>query len=84
MAAAEALMAGCIPFVHASGGQVEIAGNDPRLCYSDSDAADKIGAVLGSGDLQAALQRSLSPRRELFTVERFTEQIREAAKSAIA
>jgi glycosyltransferase involved in cell wall biosynthesis len=84
MAAAEALMAGCIPFVHASGGQVEIVGNDPRLCYSDSDAADQIGAVLDSGNLQAALQRSLSPRMELFTVERFTDQIRAAAKSAIA
>jgi len=84
IAPAEALMAGCIPFVHDSGGQVEIAGDDPRLCYSDADAADKIGAVLGSTDLQASLQKMLSARRELFTIERFTEGIRAAVDSTIA
>jgi hypothetical protein len=77
-------MAGCIPFEHDSGGQVEIAGNDPRLCYNDTDAAEKIAAVLHSADLQASLQDTLSARRELFTMERFMEGIRAAVDTAIA
>lgn len=83
IAPAEALMAGCIPFVHDSGGQVEIVGSDPRLCYRDDDAADKISAVLSSEDVQASLRGSLAERRELFTVERFMEGIRDAVSSAI-
>jgi glycosyltransferase involved in cell wall biosynthesis len=84
IAPAETLMAGCIPFVHDSGGQVEIAGRDPRLCYSDTDAVAKICAVLASADRQSSIQESLSARRRLFAIERFTEGVRAAVSSAIA
>ncbi len=75
-------MAGCIPFVHNSGGQTEITGADPRLCYEDSEAAEKITAVLTNAPLQEELLESLAQRRELFTVEHFVEQIRTAVQTA--
>ncbi len=83
IAPAEALMAGAIPFVHDSGGQVEIVGREPRLCYRDEDAADKIGAVLTNAELQASLRSFLAARRELFTVGRFMQEIRGAVGLAI-
>ena len=83
IAPAEALLAGCIPFVHDSGGQVEIVGGDARLCYRDDVAAEKIGTVLDSVELQLSLLESLEPRRGLFTVNRFMEEIRDAVSSAI-
>ena len=84
MAPAEALMAGCIPFVHNSGGQVEITGSDPRLCYEDDEAAAKISAVLDSVELQRDLLGSLAARRELFTVDRFVAGIRGALAAQLA
>jgi glycosyltransferase involved in cell wall biosynthesis len=84
MAPAEALMAGCIPFVHNSGGQTEITGADPHLCYQDSEAAEKITAVLNSAPLQKELLQSLAQRRKLFTVEHFVEQIRAAAQHSLS
>jgi glycosyltransferase involved in cell wall biosynthesis len=82
MAPAEALMAGCIPFVHNSGGQTEITGADPRLCYEDSEAAEKITAVLTNAPLQKELLQSLASRRQLFTVEHFVQGIRAAVQRA--
>ncbi len=84
MAPAEALMAGCIPFVHNSGGQVEITGGNSRLCYQDSEAVEKIAAVLDSPALQLELLHSLSARRNLFTVERFMEEIRTAVQDLLS
>ncbi len=83
IAPAEALMAGCVTFVHDSGGQVEIVGRDSRLCYSDEDAVEKISVVLASPELQAVLSSSLAARRKFFTVERFTREIRRAVSQAI-
>jgi glycosyltransferase involved in cell wall biosynthesis len=83
IAPAEALMAGCIPFVHNSGGQVEIAGGDPRLCYDDDNAVQKILDVLDSSALQLSLQESIRDHRELFGVERFMSGIRAAVRREI-
>jgi glycosyltransferase involved in cell wall biosynthesis len=83
MAPAEALLSGCVPFVHNSGGQVEIVGEDPRLCYGDDDATQKIGAVLASQELQGSIRASLAARRALFSVENFMEGIRDAVRSAV-
>ncbi len=83
IAPAEALMAGCIPFVHNSGGQVEIVGRDPRLCYEDEEAADKISAVLGDPAARAALRPMLVQQRELFTVDRFRIGMRAAVEQVI-
>lgn len=83
IAPAETLMAGCIPFVHDSGGQVEIVGHDRRLCYQDGDALAKIRAVMDSEAAQADIQHSLTELRQRFSVEHFIRRIREAVETAI-
>ena len=83
IAPAETLMAGCIPFVHDSGGQVEIVGHDPRLCYQDADAVAKISAVLDSEASQADIQHSLASLRQRFSVDHFIGRIRQAVEAAI-
>jgi len=71
---AELARAGCIPFVHASGGQVEIVDRDPRLCYTTAeDAATKILAVLRDTALQDELRAAVSHRSQLFTPEAFVQ-----------
>ena len=84
IAPAEILMSGGIPFVHNSGGQVEISGRDPRLCFTtQEDAVEKITAVIRDGRAQEAVLESLAPRRKIFTCERFVEGIREAVRSRL-
>jgi len=84
IAPAEALLAGCIPLVHDSGGQVEIVGHDSRLCFSDlEDAVRKINRILSDPDLQGQLQELLEPRRSLFTVERFKDEVRLLVRDAL-
>ncbi len=84
IAPAEALLAGCIPFVHDSGGQVEISA-DKRLCFSsEEDAVRKIRAVLQDEELQHAILRSLEPRRQMFTTAQFVDGFRAAARDAMA
>jgi glycosyltransferase involved in cell wall biosynthesis len=85
IAPAEILMSGGIPFVHNSGGQVEISGCDPRLCFTtQEDAVEKITAVMRDGRAQEAVLESLAPRKRMFTCERFVEGIREAVRSRLA
>ena len=80
IAPAEALLGGCIPFVHDSGGQAEIVDRDRRLCFStEEDAVRKLSAVMRDGSLQTAILESLAPR-ELFTPDRFVEGLRNAVR----
>jgi glycosyltransferase involved in cell wall biosynthesis len=83
IAPAEAVMAGCITFVHDSGGQVEIVGRDPRLCYRDEDASAKLSAVVANEELQSTIRMSLAAKREMFAVERFMEEIRDVVSSTL-
>ena len=84
IAPAEILISGGIPFVHNSGGQVEISGCDPRLCFTtQEDAVEKITAVMRDDRAQGAVLESLAPRRKMFTPERFVEGIREAVRSRL-
>jgi glycosyltransferase involved in cell wall biosynthesis len=72
IAPAEMARAGCIPFVHASGGQVEIVDEDPRLCYSSAeDAVVKILTVLRDRGLQDELRTAVHARSQRFTPEAF-------------
>jgi glycosyltransferase involved in cell wall biosynthesis len=85
IAPAELVRAGCITFVHDSGGQVEIVGKDSRLVWSTAEeAADKIRGVVNDRRQQADLQEYLSGRKELFTVETFAAAIRQAARNVAA
>jgi glycosyltransferase involved in cell wall biosynthesis len=80
---AQALRAGCIPFVFDDGGQVEIAGDEPLLRYrSSDDAAAKILAVMRDGDLQDALGARLAARGERFSPECFMARIRDVVSAA--
>jgi glycosyltransferase involved in cell wall biosynthesis len=78
MSIAEMVAGGCIVFVPDGGGQTEIVGDCTQLRYcSADDAVKKITAVLASDDEQERLRKRLLPRRELFSVDHFTQQIRE-------
>ncbi len=72
MAPAEMARAGCIPFVHDSGGQVEIVDSDPRLCYSSTeDAVAKIVTLMGDTVLQDELRGKVAGIAEGFSPESF-------------
>jgi glycosyltransferase involved in cell wall biosynthesis len=78
MAVAEMARAGCIAFVHASGGQVEAVGGIPELLWrTEDDAVSRIRAVVQS---TAAQRQLLSDRLRShamqFSTERFVEEFR--------
>lgn len=78
IAPAEMVRAGCIVFVPDGGGQVDIVGPEPRLLYrTTDDAVAKIVGVLTDPPEQARLRTHLASRRELFSVERFVQAIRD-------
>jgi glycosyltransferase involved in cell wall biosynthesis len=77
MAVAEMVLAGCIPFVHADGGPIEIVAGDERLTFRNhAEAADKIVRVLADPALQETLRQRLQPQTELFNTQRFGREIR--------
>jgi 3-hydroxyisobutyrate dehydrogenase and related beta-hydroxyacid dehydrogenases len=77
MAVAEMLRAGMIPFVHNSGGQVEIADQPELLFQDDDEAVMRIDAVLSDAALRDRLRRGLEGRRMLFAPEHFCAELRE-------
>jgi len=82
IAVAEMVKLGLVVFVHNSGGQVEIVGENPYLVYEDNeDAVSKICRVLEAPDLQLELHNALKERGELFSVENFTKGILEIVES---
>lgn len=71
---AEFVAGGALPFVHDSGGQREIVGDEDVLRYhSIPDAVEKIDAVLSDPDEQARLRRSLPDVEEQFGKARFQQ-----------
>lgn len=77
IAVAEMALAGCIPFVAADGGQVEIVA-DERLTYTDADdAVAKIDRVLSDAATQEALRTHLAARQTLWSREHFMARVRE-------
>jgi hypothetical protein len=82
MAPAEMVAAGCIVWVPASGGQVEIVG-DPRLTYgSVEEAIATILRVLRAPAEQAALRAHLAALAPRFSTERFIREIRSVVAEA--
>jgi glycosyltransferase involved in cell wall biosynthesis len=78
IAPAEEQRGGCIPFVHRSGGPMEIVGHDDRLMFRTTDeAVEGILPVLASPQLQLELCRSARRRAELYSCEQFVAKIRE-------
>lgn len=82
---AEMLKAGIIPFVRSWGGQVEIVGpeNTDLLFKEDEEAIEKISRVLENKSLQQQMSDTLKKRQELFTTERFIEQIQAVTSNYI-
>lgn len=81
---AEYVAGGAIPFVPDSGGQREIVGGAPELCYEGADqAVEKIDRVLSAPDLQRRLRADLEDACEAFTTERFQDRIRDLAGDAL-
>ncbi len=77
IAVAELQRAGCVTFVHNSGGAVEIVGLDSRQTFEDAeDAASKISRVLSSPELAAELCSLTLARRDLFSAGRFCDSLR--------
>jgi glycosyltransferase involved in cell wall biosynthesis len=82
---AQAVRAGCIPFVFDEGGQVEIPGDEPALRYSSiEDAAGKIAAVMADDDERAAIGERLRRRSEDFSSGRFMDDVRRAVAEMLA
>lgn len=82
MAVAEMVSAGCIGFAPNNGGSAQILGGDERLLYSSpQDAAEKIELTIVRPDLQKDLREYLTPRRALFSAQRFVNQITELVKT---
>ncbi|HLX38191.1 MAG TPA: glycosyltransferase [Candidatus Binataceae bacterium] len=72
IAVAELLRAGCVTFVHNSGGPVEIVGNRAELTFNDTgEAAEKIAATILDRAREESLRSFIESRREEFSTERF-------------
>ncbi|MBE7381153.1 MAG: glycosyltransferase family 4 protein [Leptolyngbya sp. SIO1E4] len=79
---AEMLKADMIPFVRSNGGQREIVGAEHQdiLFANEAEGIEKIVRVLGDEDLKMHLLQSLKQRKDLFSTERFMDEIRETVK----
>jgi glycosyltransferase involved in cell wall biosynthesis len=80
IAVAELLRAGCIPFVHDSGGPVEIVGGCEELRFRDAaSGAQAVAAAMRDPARQESLRRFLAARRNLFSAEEFCGSLRRLA-----
>jgi glycosyltransferase involved in cell wall biosynthesis len=78
IAPAELQRGGCLPFVHRSGGPMEIVGGDERLMFETvEDAVAKVARVLDSSTLQHELLEGASRRANEYTNEQFVERLRQ-------
>lgn len=81
---AELVRCGAAVFVHDSGGQTEIVGNDPKLTYTDvKEAAGKIVAVLQDPGLRNDILTGLAVCRAKLGTEPFCDAIREVVTDAL-
>lgn len=81
---AEAISAGCIPFVPDSGGQIEIVDSLPSLCYGNvEDAVNKISSVLQNESFQKEISERLRKNIVNFSREKFSQDIRRIIKEEL-
>jgi len=81
IAVAELVNAGCIPFIHNSGGQVEIVRDDRLIYNSDDDAVDKINRVIANEGMQIEIREKLREKR--FSKDIFEREILEIVENSI-
>lgn len=83
IAIAEMIVAGMIPFVHASGGQREILQTAPDAMYDNGGAVETIERVLTQDAMQRRLSDALRESAERFTDERFRDRMKQAVRTTI-
>lgn len=84
IAVAEYLRAGLLPFVPECGGCAEILGRDPRFLYASADdAVERIVRALSDADEHARMRAFVRERRDLFSVERFQEELLACVRRAL-
>jgi len=77
IAPAEIQRAGCIPFVHNSGGPVEIVGHELALTFGNVlEAVEKVERVLVDPALERRLRQHVAVQRERFSADRFCRDLR--------
>lgn len=82
IAVAEAVAAGSLPFVHASGGQREVVVGQSELQYTDmANAVEQTAKVLDSPEAQRRLRNSLSGSEQRFDGDRFQKRVCEIIES---
>lgn len=80
MASAEMARAGCIVFPHASGGSIEVVGQDARVLWrSEDDAVARIGAVARDHAAQDDIRWRLRNHAATFSTERFVNEFQKIA-----
>jgi len=82
---AEMVRLGCVCLAPADGGPAEILGGDASLLYSSpADAVAKICRLLDDPDALAAARAGLEKRAQLFSVERFSGELRRVCQEFVA
>jgi glycosyltransferase involved in cell wall biosynthesis len=77
IAPAELQRAGCIPFVHRSGGPMEIVGHREELMFDDAaEGCERICMVVRDSAAQDELRRFAAERADGFSEERFCTELR--------
>lgn len=82
---AEMVKAGCIVFVPASGGQVEVVGGEETLTFKgEREAIENIETVLSNPQLQQELRTRLARQAQVFSVQTFMVRVNEVVESALS
>lgn len=84
IAPAELQRAGCITFVHRSGGPMEIVGHREELMFEDTDEGSaRICRVMQDAGIRNELRRYVSERAEFFSEERFCAELRNHVRNTV-
>jgi glycosyltransferase involved in cell wall biosynthesis len=84
IAPAELQRAGCIMFVHRSGGPMEIVGRREELMFNDAaEGCERICRVARDSAAQDELRRFAAERAECFSEERFCSELRGYVRALI-
>jgi glycosyltransferase involved in cell wall biosynthesis len=75
IAVAEMVRAGLLPFVHDSGGQVEIVEESALRFSTDDEAVERIDRVLGDAALRQDVMARLRRRAGRFSPDRFGDEL---------
>lgn len=84
MAAGEMMAAGCLVFLPAGGGQVELVRGNSRFLYESADEAAAKLVAASHPEAAKSLLLFLAERGRAFGVDRFMSQVREAARTLAA